>query len=108
MNALVSTALINFIRLECGIAPSVAIIASTEMQRDLGVYGDDAMEFLLAYSKAFHVDLSQFMAADYFDGEGMDILAWFKPSKKRKELTAGHLQQGIDAKRLNEQLLHGA
>ena len=75
------------------------------MQRDLGIYGDDAVEFLLAYGTAFQVDISQFMAADYFDGEGMGMLAWFGPVRKRKELTAGHLQQGIAAGRLDEQVL---
>ena len=75
------------------------------MQRDLGVYGDDAVEFLIAYGRAFQVDVSQFMTAEYFDGEGLDILAWFKPAKKRKELTVGQLQQGIAAKRLDEQVL---
>jgi Protein of unknown function (DUF1493) len=107
MDALISTALIDFIRLECGIGQSEVITASTGMQRDLGVYGDDAVEFLVAYGKAFQVDVSRFMAADYFDGEGMDVLAWFKPVKKRKELTVGHLQQGIVAKRLDEEVLRG-
>ena len=74
------------------------------MQRDLGVYGDDAVEFLLAYGKAFQVDVRPFMAADYFDGEGPDVRAWFKPVRKRKELTVGHLQQGIAAGRLDEQI----
>ena len=77
------------------------------MQRDLGVYSDDAVEFLMAYSKAFQVDLSQFMAADYVDGEGMNVLGWLKPAKKRKELTVGHPRQSIATKRLDEQLLRG-
>jgi hypothetical protein len=105
MDVLISTALIDFIRLECGIGQSVAIAAGTGMQRDLSVYGDDAVAFLVAYGKAFHVDVSRFVAADYFDGEGIGVLAWFKPAKKRKELTVGHLQQGIAAKRLDEQVL---
>ena len=108
MGTCLSTALVDFLRLRCGVAPSVAITASTGIQRDLGVYGDDAVEFLVAYGKLFQVDISQFMAADYFDGEGLDVLAWFKHPKKRKELTAGHLQQGIAAGRLDEQLLRGA
>ncbi len=79
------------------------------MQDDLGVYGDDAMDFLVAYAKTFHVDLTQFMAADYFDGEGIDVLAWFRPAKaRRKELTVGHLQSGIEAKRLDEVIIQGA
>jgi hypothetical protein len=107
MNALISTVLTDFIRLECGISESETIVASTGMQRDLGVYGGDAVEFLLAYGKAFQVDISQFMAADYFDGEGAGFPAWFKPVRKRKELTIGHLQQGIATGRLDEQTISG-
>ena len=78
------------------------------MQRDFGIYGDDAVEFLLAYAAAFKVDVSRFMAADYFAGEGLDLLAWFKPIKKYKELTVLHLQQGIAAGRLDETVIRGA
>lgn len=82
------------------------------MQRDLGVYGDDAIEFLVAYSKNFHVDVVHFSAADYFDGEGLDVfgfvLGLFRPAKnRRKELIVGHLQKGVDAKRLDEQVIDG-
>jgi len=33
---------------------------------DLGVYGDDATELLIEYGKKFKVDVSKFMAADYW------------------------------------------
>ena len=102
MDTPVSTELIDFIRHECAIHVSEEIVASTGMQRDLGVYGDDAVEFLIAYSKNFHVDVSRFMAADYFDGEGFDFLSLFKVKKPKMELTIGYLQKGIDAKRLDE------
>ena len=95
--------------MEWGISASTAITASTRLQDDLNVYGDEAMDFLLAYGKTFHVDVSQFMAADYFDGEGIDVLAWFRPVKaRRKELTVGHLQRGIDAKQLDEAIIQRA
>ena len=70
MNTLVSKELIDFIRHECAIQLPEEIVADTGMQRELGVYGDDAVEFLVAYAKNFHVDVSHFMGADYFDGEG--------------------------------------
>ena len=108
MDTSISTALIDFIRLECAISSSVPIEAGTEMQRDLGVYGDDAVEFLMAYSKTFQVEVIQFMAADYFDAEGFDVLFWLKPQKHRNELTVLHLQKGIAAKRLDEQAISEA
>ena len=79
----------------------------SRLQDDLGVYGDDVMELLSAYSKAFGVDVSNFMAADYFDGEGFDILALFRKSKSKKVLTVLHMQWGIDAGRLDEEVING-
>ena len=84
------------------------------MSHELGINGDDATEFLLAYAEHFHVDISQFMAADYFDGEGLDILGFVlsllrvkSASPRRKKLTVGDLQKGIIAKQLNEHVIHG-
>ncbi|GAB2706732.1 hypothetical protein GCM10011495_39380 [Hymenobacter frigidus] len=103
------TALVDFIREESGVSSSETITAHTRLQDDLGVYGDDANDLLLAYAKTFHVDVTQFPAADYFDGEGLDVLAWFRPVKpRRKELTVGHLQRGIEAQRLDETITQGA
>ena len=83
------------------------------MQRDLDVYGDDAMEFLVMYSDTFHVDINDFPSSYYFDSEGPDMMGFllglFRPAKQpRKELTVGHLQRGIQAKRLDEQVIQGA
>jgi len=109
MEPTVSTALVDFIREESAVGHAEIITAQTRLQEDLGVYGDDATDLLLAYAKTFHVDVSCFMAADYFDGEGLDVLAWFRPVKpRRKGLTVGHLQRGIDAQRLDEVIIQGA
>ena len=109
MEPSLSTALVDFIREESGVSFSETITAHTRLQDDLGVYGDDATDLLLAYAKAFHVDITQFPAADYFDSEGIDVLAWFRLVKpRRKELTVGHLQRGIEAQRLDETITQGA
>ena len=78
------------------------ITASTELQDDLSIYGDDATEFLIEYSVFFKVDVSKFMAADYFDSEGFDLFGLFKKRRSRKKLTVLHLQRGIDAGKLDE------
>lgn len=109
MEPLLSPALVDFIREQSGVSPSETIAAHTRLQDDLGVYGDDSTDLLLAYAKTFHVDVTQFPAADYFDSEGLDVLAWFRPVKpRRKELTVGHLQRGIQAGRLDEGITQGA
>ena len=43
-----------------------ALTRNTTVEKDLRITSDDAVEFLLAYAKKFDVDVSHFMAADYF------------------------------------------
>ena len=79
------------------------ITRETRLYDDLGIYGDDAVEFLIAFGKKFNVDVSKFMAADYFRGDGMDILGLEKP---KKSLTVGHLEKGIMAGKLTEEVIN--
>jgi acyl carrier protein len=84
----------------------------TRLESDLGVTGDDAVDFLIAYGKTFNVDVTKFMAADYFDGEGDRILPAIirlftgKKKKANKVLTVGHLEKGIIAGRLDEEVIN--
>jgi acyl carrier protein len=51
------------------------VTTNARLYDDLGIYGDDAFELLVKYGKKFNVDVSKFMAADYFKGEGgIDLL----------------------------------
>lgn len=82
------------------------------IEDDLGVYGDDAIDFIISYGKRFNVDVSKFMAADYFSAEGDTVLPLLirlftgKPEPKRKGLTVGHLEKGIIAGRLDEEIIN--
>lgn len=83
----------------------------TDLQDDLGVRGDDAVEFLIAYGKRFNVDVSKFMAADYFNSESFGLLAYltaklFGSSEKRKPFTVNYLYKGIVAGCLNEEVIN--
>lgn len=88
------------------------ITRDTQIEEDLGVTGDDAVDFMIAYGKAFNVDVTQFMTGDYFDGEGDIILPaiirFFTSKKKKpnKRLTVGHLEKGIIAGRLDEEVIN--
>ncbi len=82
---------------------------------DLGIYGDDAVELLVNYGKRFNVDVSKFMAADYFKGEGgidliLDGLARFLtgeiPSSGLKVLTVRDLENGILAGKLDGEVIN--
>ncbi len=82
------------------------------LERDLGIYGDDAIEYLIAFGKAFNVDVSKFMAADYFSPEGDIILPGIiraitgKKRQRRKELSIAHLIKAIKAGRLDEEIIN--
>jgi len=88
------------------------VLREASIEDDLGIYGDDAIDLLVAYGKEFNVDLSRFMAADYFSPEGDAILpaiirAFTGKSKPvRKVLTVGHLEKGIHAGRLDEEVIN--
>jgi hypothetical protein len=83
------------------------------LYEDLGIYGDDAVDFIVAFGKEFNVDVSNFLAADYFKGEGIDIITpilnLFKSKHlivNKKSLTLGHLEKSIKAGRLDEEIIN--
>jgi acyl carrier protein len=84
----------------------------TTVEEELKITGDDAVDFLIAYGKNFNVDVSHFMAADYFDGEGDVILPAIirimtgKKKPFKKTLTLGHLEKGIMAGKLDEEVIN--
>ena len=88
------------------------VTRDAKIENDLGLTGDDAMDFLIAYGKAFNVDVTKFMAADYFDAEGDPILPAVirmftgKEKRENKVLTVRHLEKGIHAGRLDEEVIN--
>jgi acyl carrier protein len=85
---------------------------SASIEDDLGISGEDAVEFIIAFGKKFNVDVSKFMAAEYFSPEGDVILPAIirfftgKKQPKRKNLTIGHLIKAIVAGRLDEEVIN--
>ena len=72
----------------------------TQLQRDLKIWGDDADEILIKFSKEFNVDVSQFPIGDYFDDEGEKTFSGFYKLFRKKEkrglkkvLTIGDLEK---------------
>ena len=106
MNAEFLDALKAFTQEEAGRDPSL-MTETTCLERDLGIYGDDAIDYIVAFGKAFNVDVSKFMTADYFSGEGVALLDIFaKKRKEKKELTVGALIKAIKAGRLDEEVIN--
>jgi acyl carrier protein len=84
----------------------VEVTQEALLQDDLGVYGDDAVDLIVAFSKKFKLDVSNFIAADYFKPEGLDILGFFSKGIPRKNLTVGHLEKAVIAGRLDEEVIN--
>ena len=83
--------------------------SSTRLEKDLGIYGDDASELINAYGKKFNVDISNLKLSEYFDGEGLDsfggIIDLFKmriTHVPNKVLTIEHMVNGVKAGKLDE------
>jgi acyl carrier protein len=88
------------------------ITLDTKIEDDLGVTGDDAVDFMIAYSETFNVDVTKFMAKDYFGSERNVLLSELgkcitgNRERTGKTLTVGHLEKGILAGRLDEEVIN--
>lgn len=78
-----------------------ALNRDTDIRKDLKIRGDDAVEFLLAYATQFNVDLSNFMADEYIEDEGVNLI--FLTNKK--PLTLHHLEKGIIRGKLDRETI---
>lgn len=88
------------------------LVRETALEKDLGMSGDDAVEFLLDFSKEFNVNMSSFDIRKYFLPEGDSILPAIvrlltgKRQKKKKELRLGDLEKAVIAARLDEEVIN--
>ena len=107
----------NFDRLKHFIVNEVGVeeeevTKEAKIEDDLGIYGDDSDEFLIAFGKEFNVDVSQFPIGDYFSPEGDFILPAIirfltnRKKRQRKVLTVGHLEKAVIAGRLDEEVIN--
>lgn len=76
------------------------ITSESDIEHDLHLKGHDAVNFILEFSKHFNVDVSQFLAKNYFSADGLDMLFFIKP--KRKKIKIAHLENAIFKGVLNE------
>jgi len=111
MNEDVFSNLVNFVEEQRWVY-NFPLLSSTTIERELMITGDDAIEFIMAYSAHFNVDVSRFMAGKYFQGEGgnwlegmFDIFSKEKDVETKPELTLGHLERGTLAGRLDEEII---
>jgi acyl carrier protein len=90
---------------------NVEIDRTTTLEKGIGLTGDDAIEFILAFAKKFNVDVSNFMASDYFDAEGDKILPalgrlfFNKNEPLKKQLIFGDLERAVIAGKLDDTII---
>jgi hypothetical protein len=75
------------------------IQGNQDIERDLGLTGDDAYDLIEDYGKVFNVDVSKFSFKEYFYDEGEQIIRMFHGligRYKRKIFTVNDLLDGIE------------
>ena len=74
---------------------------NTDLRRDLQLWGDDAFEFLVSFSREFNVDISDFVFSKYFPPEGDRLVPkllgfiGLNPEPEYHSLTLGDLLSAI-------------
>lgn len=94
--------LIAFIHAKTLLSTNVSLCLHSRLFEDVGLTGTDAVEFMLAYGTHFHVDVTSFNSAEYFDAEGV-LFSW----SARKVLTIADLLLGIQASKLDDTMIQG-
>lgn len=104
----VSAELEAFIRKEIGLSPRKPLNPTDTLEDDLGVTGDDADNFMGAFSKRFNVGPGDFDFHRYFEIEGFSVWPFcmfanwlhrqwgIKKYDQREPLTLAMLQRAID------------
>lgn len=64
----------------------------TDLVVDLGLIGDDAIEFMDKYASAFNVQFGDYKFSLYFEPEQLWILPTFRKTKKKNSITLGMLE----------------
>lgn len=70
-----------------------------DLEKTIGLTGDDAFELLTEYSKKFNVDISSFPFDQYFYDEGQFLVFFmskFFRKYKKKKFTIENLMAGLD------------
>ncbi len=99
MNNLVFNSLIGFILRERG-TYNFKLTPDLYLENDLGIYGEDANDFIEAFSIEFNVDVSKFDANVYFNAEGFQLFKRKKTNVAKKSLRLLDLEFAIINKKL--------
>lgn len=68
------------------------------IEKDLDIYGDEAEDFLIKFSKEFNVDITSFNFDEHFNSEVDKISLWLSSlfgKEKKKDLTIYDLKNAL-------------
>ncbi len=74
---IISEKLKHFIIKETGLKKA-NITMETSLEKDLNIYGEEALDFIQHFSECFKVNISGFKIDEYFSSEGDIISKFFK------------------------------
>lgn len=78
-------------------ATRATLTRSTELQRDLGLEGDEALDFIESFAETFHVDSGDFEFHRYFGPEGFNpfslVVDLFRRPDRSIGVTLGMLEK---------------
>lgn len=72
---------------------------ATRIESDLGLTGDDAIDFIQEFSKLFNVDSSSLNFEEYFIPEGVSTY-WYSDQNRPKDMTLDKLQEALSSGKL--------
>ena len=79
---------------------------TSRLYEDLGIYGDDAVDFFIAFQKEFSVDLTEFHLDRFFKDDGISLLFWKrKKVDTRKSITLEALEKAIEKGYLRDDMI---
>jgi hypothetical protein len=70
----------------------IVLTRQTDLVEDLGLVGDDAVEFMDAYASAFDVEAGDYKFSSYFGSERLWLLPGFSKAVRKNSITLGMLE----------------
>ena len=81
---------------------------NSQLESDLKITGDDALEFIEEFGKKFNVNVSKIELSEYFAREGSFLLYVFLflgKKMNRKTITLGDLERAVLLGKLDESVI---
>lgn len=75
----------------------IVLTRQTDLVEDLGLVGDDAVEFMDAYASMFNIEVGDYKFSSYFGAERLWLLPGFSRGRRKGSITLGMLELAAKA-----------